>query len=284
MVKSTHPRLSIARQCLLLGISRSTFYYEAIGESPFNLDLMRIIDGQFLETPFFGSRQMVRWLRRRGLRISRKRIARLMRKMGLSAIYQKPNTSKPFPGHKIYPYLLKGMTIDAVNQVWCADVCYIPMRRGFLYLVAIMDWHSRKVLSWRLSNTLEADFCVAALREALTQYRTPAIFNTDQGCQFTSVEFTEVLKEAGVKISMDSKGRWMDNIMIERLWRSLKYECVYLHAFETGSEAKAGIGKWITSYNEQRPHSSLDDQTPDEAYCRTSGAGSPVPADPQAAA
>jgi len=284
MVESTHPRLSIARQCLLLGISRSSFYYEATGESPFNLDLMRIIDEQFLETPFFGSRQMVRWLRRRGWRISRRRVARLMRKMGLCAIYQKPNTSKSFPGHKIYPYLLKGMTIDHPNQVWCADVCYIPMRRGFLYLVAIMDWHSRKVLSWRLSNTLEADFCVAALREALPRYGTPEIFNTDQGCQFTSLEFTEVLKEAGVRISMDSKGRWMDNIMIERLWRSLKYESVYLHAFETGSEAKAGIGKWITFYNEQRPHSSLYDQTPDEAYCRTSGAGSPVPVDPQAAA
>jgi putative transposase len=227
---------------------------------------------------------MAKWLRRRGPRISRKRVARLMRKMGLCAIYPKPNTSKPFPGQKIYPYLLKGMTIDHPNQVWCADVCYIPMRRGFLYLVAIMDWHSRKVLSWRLSNTLEADFCVAALREALARYGAPEIFNTDQGCQFTSLEFTEVLKEAGVRISMDSKGRWMDNIMIERLWRSLKYESVYLHAFETGSEAKIGIGKWITFYNEQRPHSSLDDQTPDEAYCRNSGAGSPVPVDPQAAA
>jgi putative transposase len=227
---------------------------------------------------------MAKWLRRRGFGISRKRVARLMRKMGLCAIYQKPNTSKPFPGHKIYPYLLKGIAIDHPNQVWCADVCYIPMRRGFLYLVAIMDWHSRKVLSWRLSNTLEADFCVAALREALARYGAPEIFNTDQGCQFTSLEFTEVLKEAGVRISMDSKGRWMDNIMIERLWRSLKYESVYLHAFETGSEAKIGIGKWITFYNEQRPHSSLDDQTPDEAYCRNSGAGSPVPVDPQAAA
>lgn len=284
MIEPTHPRLSVARQCLLLGISRSSFYYEAIGESAFNLELMRMIDEQFLETPFFGSRQMSRWLRRRGLAISRKRVVRLMRKMGLSAIYQKPNTSKPFPGHKIYPYLLKGMRIDAPNKVWCADVCYIPMRRGFLYLVAIMDWSSRKVLSWRLSNTLEADFCVSALREALARYGTPEIFNTDQGCQFTSSEFIEVLKEKGVAISMDSKGRWMDNIMIERLWRSLKYECVYLHAFETGSEAKAGIGRWVTFYNEHRPHSSLYDQTPDEAYSRNNGAGSPVPVGPQAAA
>lgn len=283
-MESTHPRLSIARQCLLLGISRSAFYYEAMGESPFNLDLMRAIDGQFLETPYFGSRQMARWLRRRGHPVSRKRVARLMRKMGLCAIYQKPNTSKPFPGHKIYPYLLKSMAIDAPNKVWCADVCYIPMRRGFLYLVAIMDWYSRKVLSWRLSNTLEADFCVAALREALARYGTPGIFNTDQGCQFTSFEFIEVLQEAGVRISMDSKGRWMDNIMIERLWRSLKYECVYLHAFETGSEAKAGIGRWVTFYNEHRPHSSLDDQTPDEAYSHTVGTGSPVPVGPQVAA
>lgn len=284
MVEPTHPRLPIARQCHLLGISRSTFYYEAAGESPRNLELMRIIDGQFLETPFFGSRQMARWLRRQGHAVSRKRVARLMRKMGLSAIYQKPNTSKPFPGHKIYPYLLKGMTIDAPNQVWCADVCYIPMRRGFLYLVAIMDWYSRKVLSWRLSNTLEADFCVAALREALARYGAPGIFNTDQGCQFTSIEFVEVLKETGVRISMDSKGRWMDNIMIERLWRSMKYECVYLHAFETGSEARTGIGRWVTFYNEHRPHSRLDDRTPDEAYSQTGGTGSPVPADPQAAA
>lgn len=284
MIEPNHPRLSVIRQCLLLGISRSSFYYEPIGESPINLKLMRMIDEQFLETPFFGSRQMMKWLRRQQLRVCRKRVARLMRKMGLSAIFQKPNTSKPFPGHKIYPYLLKGMAIDAPNKVWCADVCYIPMRRGFLYLVAIMDWYSRKVLSWRLSNTLEADFCVAALREALAKFGTPEIFNTDQGCQFTRFEFTELLKEHGIRISMDSKGRWMDNVMIERLWRSLKYECVYLHAFETGSEAKAGIGKWITFYNQQRPHSSLDDKTPYEAYWRIGGAGSPVPVAPQAVA
>ena len=284
MIEPNHPRLSVIRQCLLLGISRSSFYYEAIGESPINLKFMRMIDEQFLETPFFGSRQMMKWLRRQQLRVCRKRVARLMRKMGLSAIYQKPNTSKPFPGHKIYPYLLKGMAITRSNQVWCADVCYIPMRRGFLYLVAIMDWYSRKVLSWRLSNTLEADFCVAALREALAKFGAPEIFNTDQGSQFTSFEFTEILKGAGVRISMDSKGRWMDNVMIERLWRSLKYESVYLHAFETGSEAKAGIAKWINFYNQQRPHSSLDDQTPREAYWRSGGVGSPVPVGPQAVA
>jgi putative transposase len=235
-----------------------TFYYEAAGESPRNLELMRIIDGQFLETPFFGSRQMARWLRRQGHAVSRKRVARL--------------------------YLLKGLAIDAPNQVWCADVCYITMRRGFLYLMAIMDWYSRKVPSWRLSNTLEADFCVAALREALARYGSPGIFNTDQGCQFTSIEFVEVLKEAGVRISMDSKGRWMDNIMIEWLWRSLKYECVYLHAFETGNEAKARIGRWVTFYNEHRPYSRLDDKMHDEAYSQTSWTRPPVPVDSQATA
>ena len=209
---------------------------------------------------------MARHLRRQGLCIGRKRIRRLMRKMGLVPIYQKPNTSRPHPENKIYPYLLRGLTINRPNQVWCADITYIPMRRGFLYLVAIMDWHSRKVLSWRLSNTLDADFCTSALEDALAKYGIPDIFNTDQGCQFTSYEFTQVLKNAGVKISMDGKGRWMDNVMIERLWRSLKYECVYLNAFETGSEARKGIGNWINLYNQKRPHSQLDDRTPHEAY------------------
>ena len=266
MVEPGHCELSIVRQCALLNISRSSFYYEASGENPFNLLLMRLIDEQFLETPYYGSRQMARYLRRRGYCVGRKRICRLMRHMGLVPIYQKPNTSKPHPEHKIYPYLLRGLTINRSNQVWCADITYIPMRRGFLYLVAIMDWHSRKVLSWRLSNTLDADFCVAALEESLTRYGNPDIFNTDQGCQFTSFEFTQVLKDADVKISMDGKGRWMDNVMIERLWRSMKYECVYLNAFETGSEAREGIGNWVNLYNEKRPHSKLDDKTPHEAY------------------
>ena len=227
---------------------------------------MRLIDEQFMEAPYYGARQMARYLRREGYCVSRKRIGRLMRNMGLSAIYQKPNTSKPHPEHKIYPYLLRGMTINKPNQVWCTDITYIPMRRGFLYLVAIMDWASRKVLSWRLSNTLDADFCVEALEEAIERYGTPEIFNTDQGSQFTSYAFTTVLKDAGIRISMDGKGRWMDNVMIERLWRSLKYECIYLNAFETGSEARQGISRWIKQYNEQRPHSKLDDKTPDEAY------------------
>ncbi len=266
MVDSDHPGLSIVRQCFLLSISRSSFYYEATGENLFNLLLMRLIDEQFLQTPYYGSRQMARHLRRCGFCVGRKRIRRLMRKMGLVPIYQKPATSKPHPEHKIYPYLLRGIDISRPNQVWCADITYIPMRRGFLYLIAVMDWHSRKVLSWRLSNTLDADFCTAALEEALAMYGVPVIFNTDQGCQFTSFEFTQILKDAGVKISMDGKGRWMDNIMVERLWRSLKYECVYLNAFETGSEAREGIGNWINLYNKRRPHSKLDDRTPHEAY------------------
>jgi len=258
--------LSIARQCDLLSIARSTYYYDAKGESPLNLELMRLIDEQFLETPYYGSRQMAKHLRREGWCVSRKRTRRLMRKMGLVPIYQKPNTSKPHPEHRIYPYLLRGLDITEPGQVWCSDITYIPMRRGFLYLVCIMDWYSRKVLSWRLSNTMEADFCVAALGEALRKYGNPQIFNTDQGSQFTSFEFTGVLKNAGIRISMDGKGRWMDNVMIERLWRSLKYECVFLNAYETGSEAKRGIGDWINRYNQKRPHSSLDDKTPDEAY------------------
>ena len=189
-----------------------------------------------------------------------------MIKMGLAPIYQHPKTSEPHPQHKIYPYLLRHLTIDRPNQVWCADVTYIPMRRGFLYLVAIMDWASRKVLAWRLSNTMEADFCVAALEDAIARYGSPDIFNTDQGSQFTSFAFTNTLKDAGIRISMDGRGRWMDNVFIERLWRSLKYECVFLNAFETGSEARFGIGRWIGYYNAARPHSSFGGRTPDEVY------------------
>lgn len=270
-----NPGLSITKQCELLQLSRSSWYYEALGESELNLTLMRLIDEQFLETPYYGARQMARYLRRQGYRVNRKRVRRLMQKMGLMAIYQRPNTSKPHPEHEIFPYLLSGVDIQSPNQVWCSDVTYIPMQKGFLYLIAVMDWYSRRVLSWRLSNTLDADFCVEALKEALAKYGKPAIFNTDQGSQFTSFSFTQVLKDAEVKISMDSKGRWMDNIMIERLWRSLKYECIYLHAFETGSEARKGIDKWIRRYNEERPHSSLDDRTPHEAYWHLPRAGYP---------
>jgi putative transposase len=273
MVEPDHQRLSITKQCELLQISRSSWYYETLGESPLNLTLMRLIDEEFLEDPSCGARQLARILRRKGYWVNRKRVRRLMQKMGLMPIYQKPRTSEPHPEHKIYPYLLRNLEITAPNQVWCADVTYIPMRRGFLYLVAVMDWHSRKVLSWRLSNTLDAEFCVAALEEALAKYGKPGIFNTDQGSQFTSLAFTEVLREAGVKISMDGRGRWRDNIMVERLWRTLKYNCIYLHAFETGSETRSGLEKWIRRYNEVRPHSSLDDRTPDEAYWNLPRAG-----------
>lgn len=266
MVEIDHPRLSIARQCELLSIARSSFYRTPCEESEMNLTLMRLIDEQFLETPWYGSRQMARHLRRHGWCVGRKRIRRLMNKMGVVPIFQKPRTSPPCLEHKIYPYLLRDLAIDRPNQVWCADVTYIQMKRGFLYLVAVMDWASRKVLAWRLSNTMDADFCVAALEEAIVRYGAPEIFNTDQGSQFTSFAFTDVLKDNGIRISMDGKGRWMDNVFIERLWRSLKYECVYLNAFETGSEAKAGIGRWIGYYNESRPHSALNGKTPGEAY------------------
>jgi putative transposase len=266
MINPGHKRLSIVRQCALVSISRASFYRRPASESPENLEFMRLIDEAFLEMPWYGARQMARHLRRLGWCIGRKRVRRLMRKIGLAPIYQAPKTSAPHPRHKIYPYLLRHMTIERPNQVWCADVTYIPMRRGFLYLVAIMDWASRKVLAWRLSNTMEADFCVAALEDAIARYGSPDIFNTDQGSQFTSFAFTNTLKDAVIRISMDGRGRWMDNVFIERLWRSLKYECVFLNAFETGSEARFGIGRWIGYYNAARPHSSFGGRTPDEVY------------------
>ncbi len=266
MIDPGHPRLSIVRQCELAAISRASFYRRPAGESEDNLALMRLIDEVFLECPFYGARQMARHLRRLGWCIGRKRVRRLMRKIGLAPIYQAPKTSVPHPQHQIYPYLLRHMAIERPNQVWCADITYIPMRRGFLYLVAIMDWASRKVLAWRLSNTMEADFCVAALEDAIARYGSPDIFNTDQGSQFTSFAFTTTLSDAGIRISMDGRGRWMDNVFIERLWRSLKYECVFLNAFETGSQALAGIGRWIGYYNAARPHSAFAGRTPDEVY------------------
>ena len=266
MIEASHPRLSIVRQCALLQISRSGRYYHPTGESEQTLALMRLIDEAFLECPYYGSRQMMRHLHRLGHQVSRGRVVRFMRTMGLRAIYQKPNTSAPHPDHRVYPYLLRDLDIVRPNQVWCSDITYIPMRRGFLYLVAIMDWHSRRVLSWRLSNTMDVAFCIDALTEALTRHGTPEIFNTDQGSQFTSLAFTQVLADAGIRISMDGRGRWMDNVFIERLWRSLKYECVYLHAFETGLALRAGLLRWIAHYNNERPHSALAGRTPGEAY------------------
>lgn len=266
MVEPSNDNLSITAQCRLLSISRSGWYYDPKGEPPLNLHLMRLIDEQFLATPYYGSRQMARHLRRQGYCVGRGRVRRLMRLMGIEAIYQKPRTSDPHPAHKTCPYLLRDLEIVRTNHVWCADITYIPVRRGFLYLVAIMDWHSRTVLSWRLSNTMDTAFCVEALEEALSFYGAPEIFNTDQGSQFTSFDFTNVLKESGIKISMDGKGRWMDNVFIERLWRSLKYECVYLNAFDNGLQARRDIGCWLAFYNAQRPHSTFNGQTPDEVY------------------
>ncbi len=266
LISDEHSRLSIVRQCELVDISRSSYYYTPSGESEFNLELMGEIDRQFLETPFYGSRQMARHLRRQGYAVGRTRVRRLMRIMGLQAIYQKPRTSTPNTHHQVYPYLLRGLPITRANQVWCADITYIPMHRGFMYLVAVMDWHTRAVLSWRLSNTIDSSFCVEALEEALSRYGKPEIFNTDQGSQFTSEEFTDTLSAAGVRISMDGKGRWMDNVFIERLWRSLKYECVYLREFESGLDARREIGHWLDYYNTNRPHSALVDKTPMEVY------------------
>ncbi|WP_226559046.1 IS3 family transposase, partial [Salipiger thiooxidans] len=258
--------LSITRQCALIGISRSAWYGPGRTETPLNLALMKLIDAQFMETPFYGSRQMARHLRNQGYCVGRKRIRRLMARMGLRAVYQRPRTTVPHPEHRKYPYLLRDLVIERPNQVWCADITYIPMRRGFLYLVAIMDWATRRVLSWRLSNTMDTELCIEALEDAFRLHGQPEIFNTDQGSQFTSPRFTQPLLDATVKVSMDGRGRWMDNVMIERLWRSLKYECVYLHAFETGSAARAGIGKWMTFYNTERPHSALGGRTPVEAH------------------
>ena len=266
MIDGDHKVLSIERQCALVSISRSGYYYQPTGETELNMRLMRLIDEQHMKAPFYGARQMARHLRRQGYIVGRKRIRRLMAKMELAALYQRPRTTIPCKDHVIYPYLLRDLIIDRPNQVWCTDITYIPMRRGFLYLVAIMDWASRKVLAWRLSNTMEVEFCIEALEEALAKHGKPEIFNTDQGSQFTSLEFTGVLKAANVLISMDGKGRWMDNVFIERLWRSLKYECVYLHASETASETRAGIAGWVEYYNSERPHSTFDGQVPDEVY------------------
>jgi len=266
MVVVNNKLLSITKQCHLLSISRNSVYYTPTGENPLNLKLMELIDEAFVDSPWYGSRQMARHLRREGYNVGRKRIRRLMRNMGLHPIYQEPKTSVPNPEHKIYPYLLRNLEITRVNQVWCTDITYIRMQKGFLYLVAVMDWHSRKVLSWRLSNTMDTDFCIAALEEAIEKYGTPEIFNTDQGSQFTSHGFTDVLKQNNIRISMDGRGRWMDNVFIERLWRSLKYECVYLHAFESGSDAKRKIDNWMEYYNTKRPHSTFGDKTPFEVY------------------
>ena len=265
MIDRDHQQLSLVRQCILLDVSRASVYYRPVPTRAEDLELMALMDRQYLKTPFYGSRKMKAWLLQQGYLVSRKRVRRLMRLMGLEAIYRRPNTSKPAPGHRIFPYLLKGVEVNRVDKVWAADITYIPMAKGFLYLVAIMDWHSRYVLAWRLSNTLEVDFCVEALEEALGKGR-PEIFNTDQGSQFTSEAFTSMLLAQGVQVSMDGKGRCMDNVFVERLWRSIKYEEVYLKAYQNGTEARKGIGAYLAFYNQERPHQALGYRSPGQVF------------------
>jgi len=268
MVDRRHPSLSVVRQCILLDISRSGLYYQPKEISEEDLALMKLIDRQYLATPFYGARKIAAWLKKQEYGVNRKRVRRLMRTMGLKAIYRRPRTSQPAPGHKIYPYLLSGMKITRPNQVWASDITYIPMARGFLYLVAIIDWYSRYVLSWRLSNTLDAGFCIEALQEALRKGK-PEIFNTDQGSQFTGEAFTGLLEQYGVRISMDGKGSYNDNLFIERLWRTVKYEEVYLKAYENGRDARACIGDYFRFYNTKRPHQALGYRTPAEVFTTT---------------
>lgn len=257
--------LSVAQQCELLGLPRSTYYYAGSGESAENLALMRRIDEQYLARPFWGSRSMTQWLIREGCAVNRKRVRRLMRTMGLEAVYPRPKTSAPCPGHRIYPYLLRGLAIERPDQVWSADITYVPLARGFMYLTAVLDWHSRYVLSWELSNTLDSGFCVAALEAALGE-RRPEIFNTDQGSQFTSEAFTGVLAGAGIAISMDGRGRALDNVFIERLWRTVKYEDIYLRGYETAWELERGLAAYFEFYRYERPHMALGYRTPWETY------------------
>ena len=262
----TEHALPKTRRCELLGVARSSAYYRPKLIANEDLVLMRLIDEIHLQLPFYGSRRIRDELEDRSHPVNRKRIRRLMRQMGLRALYPRQRTSQPGKGHKIYPYLLRDLSVEHANQVWATDICYIPMAKGFMYLVAIMDWHSRRVLSWRLSNTLDTDFCIAALEEALQRFGTPEIFNTDQGSQFTSEAFTDVLKAHTIAISMDGKGRWVDNVFVERLWRSVKYEDVYLRAYETPTELRAGLTRYFMFYNTRRRHSALDRRTPDAVY------------------
>ena len=265
MIDRTHA-LSVARQCQLLKLARSTAYYQPTPVSAAVLALMRRMDELHLQYPFAGARMLRDVLRREGQGVGRRHVATLMRRLGITAVYRKPRTSQRHPAHRVYPYLLRDRAITRPNHVWAADVTYIPMRRGFVYLFAILDWASRRVLAWRLSNTLTTDFCLEAVREALTRYGCPEIFNTDQGCQFTSQEFTGLLKDHGIQISMDGTGRWRDNVFVERLWRSLKYEEVYLHAYETVTMAQQGLARYLAFYNQTRPHRALDGRTPDSVY------------------
>ena len=268
MIEPDHNQLSIMRQCALLGLPRANYYRNASGaaESAENLNLMRLIDEEYARHPFFGSRKMRDYLRRLGHRVNRKRVRRLMRKMGIKSVAPSPNTSKPSPEHKVYPYLLNGLDIGRANHVWCTDITYIRLAGGFVYLVAVMDWYSRKVLSWEVSSSMDESFCVSALERALRLYPAPEIFNTDQGSQFTGKAFTGVLKKHEIRISMDGKGRCMDNIFIERLWRSVKYEEVYLNDYATTEELRKGLRKYFHFYNTERPHQTFNGATPLEVY------------------
>lgn len=265
LVDRAHPEISVRRQCELLGVNRTTLYYEPLGESAENLLLLRLLDEQYTRTPFFGSRRMAAWLNSVGHPVDRKRVVRLMRKLGVEAVYPKPRLSKPAEGHRIYPYLLRETKIERVNQVWSTDITYIRMAEGFVYLVAVMDWYSRFVLSWSLSVTMEGSFCIEALRRALRRGR-PEIFNSDQGPQFTSEKFTGELEARAIAVSMDGRGRCMDNIFVERLWRSLKYEEVYLKDYESVKAAEDGIRRYFQFYNQERPHQSLEYRTPAAIY------------------
>lgn len=265
MIDPSHG-LSMSRQAKALDISRGCVYYEPRPVPAGDLAIMRRIDELHLDYPFAGSRMLRDMLHREGIEIGRRHVATLMKRMGIEALYRRPNTSKPAPGHKIYPYLLRGLKVERPNQVWAMDITYIPMARGFVYLCAVVDWFSRRVLAWRLSITMEAAFCIEALEEALANHGCPEIFNTDQGSQFTSADFTGVLIANAITISMDGRGAWRDNVFVERIWRSVKYEEVYLHAYDSVGEARASIGRYLDFYNRRRPHSSLDRKTPDEAY------------------
>jgi putative transposase len=267
VIAAGHPEISVERRCELLGVPRASYYRgPSTGLRMDDLDLMRRIDELYLEHPWMGSRSLAGQLTKPEAPVGRDRVRRLMLIMGIESLAPKPGTSKRQPKHPVYPYLLRGLSIDRPNQVWATDITYIPMQRGFMYLIAIMDWATRKVLSWRLSNTLDTRFCVEALKEALFKYGAPEIFNTDQGCQFTSEAFISVLKTWNIKISMDGKGRFKDNIFIERLWRSLKYERIYLKSYESAVELSKDLTAWFNFYNEKRGHTSLDKKTPDEAY------------------
>ena len=265
MIDRTHA-LSLTKQASILNISREIIYYEPEPTSAADLAIMRRMDELHMELPFAGSRMLRDLLAAEGSEIGRRHVTTLMHKMGIEAVYRRPNTSKPGPGHKIYPYLLRQLTIDRPNQVWATDITYVPMARGFVYLCAVMDWFSRRVLSWRLSNTMEAEFCVETLEDALSRHTKPGIFNTDQGSQFTGAAFTGVLLHNEVSISIDGKGAWRDNVFVERLWRSVKYEGVYLHAYDDVPQARASIGRYLKFYNARRPHTALDRRTPDQAY------------------